>query len=143
MPLPWQERFKRPGQFIKTYLENHGSASVAELHYFYKGEIEEENIRRKQLGEKAFHVPVYHSFYGYFRNLITLELVERVGERTAKDFRGPIEEFAFVERTDSRWKVIQGARERLWQLTEKGKFEITAWNDPLRALGFYPRTKKK
>lgn len=139
---------KRPGLFIKDYLETHGRASIPEMHRAFKLHISGLSaLSHQQRGKsKPFRKPTYHSFYQYFRSLLALGLVEFAGEEFtdltgAGEGRKPgkPEALAFAEQLDSRWFVTIGARRRYWRLTAAGRAEIRAWEDPLGARGYSPR----
>lgn len=139
MPLPWKTATKRPGRFIKSHLERHGEASVAQMHRAYTGRIRGENYERRQLGRRdLLRKPTYHSFYNYFRVLRMLGLVELVGEMAVDpEEMSAWQRLGFAERLDGDWVVQEGARQRLYQLTQKGRTEEEAWDNPWQAL--YPR----
>ncbi len=135
MPFQWDDQHvRRPGIFIKDYLSQHGQASIAEMHQAYTRRIKEENLRRKQLRKATISSATYHSFYAYFRALLALELVERIGDRDEGVAITAADQMGFAERVDGKWRVVQGARERLWRLTGHGHAEVAAWRDPWRHL---------
>ena len=125
---------RRPGIFIKEYLSEHGQASIAEMHQAYSRRIKEENVLRKQLRKKTISSATYHSFYSYFRAIFSLGLVERIGDSAEGIAIPAAAEMGFAERVGGKWKVVKGARERLWRLTGHGHAEVTAWRDPWRHL---------
>ena len=129
-----RDQFKRPGQFIRKYLIDHGEASVSEMHQAFKEHVNLRNVAHAK-GDKL-RKPTYASFYAYFRHFVKLELVERIGETPAIDFMGPAEDMGFAYKSMGKWKVRSGAIKRIWKLTIKGEMEIDAWDDPIRALGY-------
>lgn len=128
---------RRPGRFIKSTLSTYGKLAISDLHESYTDGIKNINAGRDRLSR--IKQITYPSFYKYVRNLEKLGLVERVGEEDVVDFYGPAEEMGFVERVEGELVVHEGAVKRLWALTGKGISEVEAWDDPVRALGYYPR----
>jgi len=104
----------RPGLFTKKYFEKHGEACAADIYYDLSREIEWLNKERIELGEKPFQRPNYSSFAKYFHWFKLLGLVEPTDRREPAiyDF---LEERVF------------------YKLTDKGKVEEEAWQDPVRA----------
>lgn len=130
---------KRTGQFIKEYLSIHGTASISEIHREYsgpEGKIDELNQGRDR--KHKLKKPVYSSFYQYFRHLVFLGLVEKVGEEPTEDIESP-EEMGYIQKVNDVLSVHRGAARGIWRLTPQGESEIDAWDDPLRARGYYPR----
>ena len=114
--IPWGRGASehRPGLFTKQYFEKHGEACAADVYYALSQEIERLNKERIEIGEKPFRRPNYSSFAKYFHWFKLLELVEPVDRREPAiyDF---LEERVF------------------YRLTDKGKVEVEAWQDPVRA----------
>lgn len=131
----WQFE-RRTGRFIKETLSKYGRLSISDLHKFYKDGIRTLNAGRER-GTRV-RPPTYHSFYKYFRHCKTLGLVQPSGEEDTEDIQSP-EGMGFVERIDGELYVHEGAVKRLWELTSKGISEVEAWDDPMKALGYYPR----
>ncbi len=104
----------RPGLFTKQYLENHGEACAAGIYYALSQEIERLNKERIEIGEKPFRRPNYSSFSRYFHWFFILGLIERTGKVEASAY-------PFLEK-----RVF-------YRLTDKGKAEVQAWQDPVRA----------
>jgi len=102
----------RPGLFTKQYFEKHGEACAADIYRAMSEEIERFNKERIGIGEKPFRRPNYSSFSRYFHWFLILGLIERTDrrERAIYDF---LEERVF------------------YRLTEKGKAEVRAWEDPI------------
>jgi len=114
--IPWGRgaSLYRPGLFTKRYFVEHGEACVADIYYGLAEEIESLNEERIGIGEKPFRRPNYSSFARYFHWFKLLGLVEPVDRREPAiyDF---LEERVF------------------YKLTAKGKAEVSAWEDPVRA----------
>lgn len=129
---------KRTGLFIKEYLSDpkHLVASPSDIHQEYAEKIKELNQGRVR--GSRLKIPTYSSFYQYFRHFVVLGMVEKVGEESTEYIEAP-EEMGFVEKVGGKLKVHKGAVKSLWRLTPLGESEIDAWNDPLRARGYYPR----
>ena len=104
----------RPGLFTKQYFEKHGETCAADIYHGLSREIERLNIERVKIGEKPFQRPNYSSFSRYFHWFLILGLIER---------------------TDKREPAIYDFLEKrvFYKLTDKGKAEVTAWEDPVRA----------
>ncbi len=104
----------RPGRFIKGYFIEHGEACAADIYYALSEEIERLNKERIEIGEKPFRRPNYSSFSRYFYWFVIL---------------------GFIERTDRREPAIYDFLEKrvFYRLTDKGKVEVRAWEDPVRA----------
>jgi len=89
-------------------------ACCADIHHDLSEEIERLNAARIEAGGKPLRRPTYSSFAKYFHWFKLLGLVEPTGreEPAIYDF---LEERVF------------------YQLTDKGKAEEEAWQDPVRA----------
>lgn len=100
--------------FTKQYFERHGEACCADIYRDLGKEIARLNEERIEIGEKPLRRPNYSSFVKYFHWFKLLELVEPIDRREPAiyDF---LEERVF------------------YRLTDKGKFEVNAWEDPVRA----------
>jgi hypothetical protein len=114
--IPWGRGASdyRPRLFTKKYFEKHGEVCCADVYYALSEEIEHLNKERDQIGEKPLRRPNYSSFSRYFHWFLLLKLIERTDkrERAIYDF---LEERVF------------------YRLTDKGKVEEEAWEDPVRA----------
>ena len=114
--IPWGRgaSLYRPGVFIKHYFEEHDEACAADIHHALSEEIERLNAARIEAGEKPLRRSSYSSFGKYFHWFKLLGLVEPTGreEPAVYDF---LEERVF------------------YRLTDKGKTEVSAWEDPVRA----------
>lgn len=129
---------KRTGRFIKEYLldPEHPAASISDIHQAFVRKIKGLNSGRVR--SQRLVIPVYSSFYQYFRHFIVLEMVEKVGEGPTEDIESP-EEMGYIEKVAGRLRIHKGAAKGIWMLTPKGLSEVEAWDDPLRARGYYPR----
>ena len=114
--IPWGRGASeyRPGLFTKKYFVKHGEACAADIYYALSEEIERLNKERIEIREKPFQRPNYSSFAKYFHWFKLLGLVEPTDRREPAIY-------PFLE-------------ERVfYRLTDKGKVEEEAWQDPLRA----------
>jgi len=104
----------RPGLLIKKHFEEHSESCCADAYYSLGQQLETLNRERVEIGEAPFRRPNYSSFSRYFHWFLILGLIERTDrrERAIYDF---LEERVF------------------YRLTDKGKAEVRAWGDPLRA----------
>ena len=100
--------------FTKQYFVKHGEACAADIYRALSEDIERLNKERIEIGEKPFRRPNYSSFSRYFHWFLMLGLIER---------------------TDRREPAIYDFLQKrvFYRLTEKGKSEINAWEDPVRA----------
>jgi len=105
----------RPGLFTKQYFEKHLEACCADVYYALSEEIERLNAVRAEIGESPFRRPNYSSFSRYFHWFLMLGLIERTDrrERAIYDFLEP--------------RVF-------YKLTDKGRAEVRAWEDPVRVV---------
>jgi len=114
--VPWGRGASeyRPGLFTKQYFEKQGEACCADVYYALSQEIERLNKERIEIGEKPFQRPNYSSFAKYFHWFKLLGLVEP---------------------TDRREPAIYDFLEKrvFYRLTDRGKAEEAAWQDPVRA----------
>ena len=104
----------RPGLFTKKYFGKHGEACAADVYYALSEEIERLNKERIEISEKPFRRPNYSSFSRYFWWFVLLGLIETVDKYEAA--------------------IYPFLRQRhFYRLTDKGKAEVSAWEDPVRA----------
>ena len=104
----------RPGLFTKQYFEKHEEGCCADVYYALSEELERLNNERIEIGEKPFRRPNYSSFSRYFWWFVLLGLIEPVGKYEAA--------------------IYPFLRQRhFYRLTDKGKAEVRAWEDPVRA----------
>jgi len=104
----------RPGLFTKKYFEKHGDGCCADIYYALSEEIERLNVARTEIDEAPFRRPNYSSFSRYFHWFLILGLIER---------------------TDRREPAVYDFLEKrvFYRLTNKGKGEVKAWEDPVRS----------
>jgi len=116
MSVPWGRGASeyRPGLFTKQYFVEHGEACAADIYYSLAQHIEELNVARAEIGEAPFRRPNYSSYAKYFHWFKLLGLVERVDRREPAIYD-------FLEQRE------------FYRLTDKGKVEEAAWQDPVRA----------
>ncbi len=114
--VPWGRGASeyRPGLFTKQYFEKHGEVCCADVYYALSQEIEHLNKERLEVGERPFERPNYSSFSRYFHWFLILGLIER---------------------TDKREPAIYDFLKKrvFYRLTDKGRAEVKAWEDPVRA----------
>jgi len=114
--IPWGRGASeyRPGLFTKQYFIEYGETCAADVYYALSREIERLNAARAEIGEAPFRRPNYSSFSRYFHWFLLLGLIKR---------------------TDRRERAIYDFLQRrvFYRLTEKGKTEVEAWEDPVRA----------
>jgi len=114
--LPWGRGASeyRPGIFTKRYFVEHGGEGcAADIFYALSEEIERLNVARAEIDEAPFRRPNYSSFSRYFHWFLILKLIER---------------------TDKREPAIYDFLQKrvFYRLTDKGKVEVEAWEDPVR-----------
>lgn len=114
--VPWGRAASdyRPGLFTKQFLQNHGKASAADIFSELKEKLRTINKERVEIGDKPIRGCTYNSFSKYWHWFKVLELIEPTGE-TAPAI------YDFLE------------NKRFFRLTEKGRSEIRAWEDPVNA----------
>ncbi len=105
----------RPGLFTKQYFVEHGEGCAADVYYALSQEIRRLNAARVEIGETPFIRPNYSSFSRYFHWFLILGLIER---------------------TDKREPAIYDFLQKrvFYRLTDKGKAEVRAWEDPITAV---------
>ncbi len=114
MSIPWGRAASehRPGLFTKQYLISHGEACAADVFHALRENLERINRERIELSEKPIRGCVYNSFFKYFFWYILMGLVEPTDRR----------EPAIYDFLKER---------RFYRLTDKGKTEVRAWEDPV------------
>ena len=117
MTVPWGRAASayRPGLFILNYFLKHGEACVSEIYRALSRAIEHLNEERVYIGETRIRRPNYSSFNRYAHWFLILGLIERTG-------RSEPARYNFL-----RNRVF-------YRLTEKGRSESRAWEDPIGAL---------
>jgi len=112
--IPWGRAASawRPGLRIKKHFEVHPETCCADAYYSLSQQIESLNKERVEIGEKPFRRPNYSSFSRYFHWFFILGLIER---------------------TDKRERAIYDFLQKrvFYRLTDKGKAEVEAWQDPV------------
>jgi len=123
----------RTGRFIRSFMESHRTPYIAEIHYALREAWREVNSNRPRRN----HVksPTYESFRKYFAHLVTLGLVELVKETEMEE--GPPGSPLL---TIKEGEVVESVR-RHYRITASGLTDDEAWEDPMKALGYYPRGK--
>jgi hypothetical protein len=116
MAVPWGRAASsyRPGRLIKQYFVKHGEACAADIFRALSEEIQRLNQERGEIGEKPLRRPNYSSFSRYMHWFLILGLIER---------------------TDRREPAIYDFLEKrvFYKLTDKGRAEVRAWEDPIGA----------
>jgi hypothetical protein len=114
MTVPWGRAASpyRPGIFIWKYLLEHEEGCAADIYSALSQEIERLNSERIQIGEKPLRRPNYSSFARYFHWFLILKLVVRTDKREPAAY-------PFLQ-----YRVF-------YRLTDKGKVEVSAWEDPI------------
>lgn len=102
----------RPGIFTKRFFVEHDEACAADIYYALSEEIERLNTARAEIEEAPFRRPNYSSFSRYFHWFLILGLIER---------------------TDKKEPAIYDFLQKrvFYRLTDKGRVEVTAWQDPI------------
>jgi len=113
--IPWGRGASehRPGIFAKAYLLEHGEACAADVFYALRENLERINRMRIEIGEKPIRGCTYNSFAKYWHWFKLLGLIEPVDRREPAIY-GFLEERQF------------------YRLTNKGKAEVEAWEDPVK-----------
>ena len=103
-----------PACLQNSILSSHGEACAADIYRALGEEIERLNEERMGIKEKPFRRPNYASFSRYFHWFLILGLIER---------------------TDRQEPAIYDFLEKrvFYRLTRRGKSEVSAWEDPVRA----------
>jgi len=114
--IPWGRGASehRPGIFAKAYLLEHGEVCAADVFYALRENLDRINRMRIEIGEKPIRGCTYNSFAKYWHWYKILRLIEPTSETGAA--------------------LYDFLRERVYyRLTDKGKAEIKAWEDPIMA----------
>ena len=114
MSVPWGRGASeyRPGLFTKQYFVEHGEACAADVYRSLSEEIQKLNQERIGIGEKPFRRPNYSSFSRYFHWFLILGLIKRTDRREPSIYDFLQEKVFYI-------------------LTEKGRAEVRAWEDPI------------
>jgi hypothetical protein len=100
--------------FTKKYLEEHGEGCAADVFSTLREELKRVNKERVEIGEKPIRGCTYNSFAKYWHWFKILGLIESTGKTGAAIYD-------FLE------------KKRFFRLTDKGKIELKAWEDPIMA----------
>jgi len=114
--IPWGRAASehRPGLFTKQYLTEHGETCAADIFYALRQNLERINKSRIEIGEKPIRGCTYNSFGKYWHWFKILGFIEPIDRREPAiyDFLG---------------------ERQFYCLTDKGKAEEKAWQDPVKA----------
>jgi hypothetical protein len=114
MTVPWGRGASeyRPGLFTKQYLIKHVEACAADIFYALRKNLERINNERLELGEKPIKGCTYNSYAKYWHWFAILGLIDR---------------------TDRQEPAIYDFLEKrvFYRLTDMGKAEVRAWQDPI------------
>ena len=102
----------RPGLFTRQYFVQYGEACAADVYRALGEDIERLNKERIEIGEKPLRRPNYSSFSRYFHWFLILGLIERTDKREPAIYDFLQEKVFYI-------------------LTEKGRAEVRAWEDPI------------
>lgn len=102
----------RPGRFTKDYLMEHSEGCAADIFYALREYLERLNKERVEIDEKPIRGGTYNSFAKYWHWFKLLGLIEPVDRREPATYD-------FLEE-----KVF-------YRLTDKGRAEVRAWDDPV------------
>ena len=104
----------RPGLFTKKYFEKHVESCCADVFYALREDLERINKERVEIGDTPIRGCTYSSYSKYWHWFKLLELIEPVDRREPAIYD-------FLEQRE------------FYRLTDKGKVEEEAWQDPVRA----------
>jgi hypothetical protein len=115
--VPWGRGASawRPGLLLRKHFEEHPETCCADAYYSLSQQIESLNEERAVAGEKPLKRPNYSSFSRYFHSFLILGLIERTGKVEA-----------------SVYPFLQ--KRVFYRLTDRGRTEVRAWQDPIRVL---------
>ena len=114
MSAPWGRGASeyRPGLFTRQYFEKHGEGCCADVYRALSEKMERLNKERIEIGEKPLRRPNYSSFSRYFWWFVLLGLIE------------PVDKYEVA--------IYPFLRQRhFYRLTNRGKTEVRAWQDPI------------
>lgn len=114
----------RTGLFIRQYLSDHSEAYQAEIHRALKESVKAIN---QEMG-RHIHPCTYESFGKYFRQLVTLGLVEFTGKEQETEIMAELSSIRKKQiGTRSTYSIVRSMR-RYYRLTGKGT--EAEWEDP-------------
>jgi len=102
----------RPGLLLKKHFEEHPESCCADAYYSLSQQLETINRERAEIGEARFKRPNYSSFSRYFWWFVLLGLIEPVDR-----YEAAIHPFL--------------RQRHFYRLTDKGRTEEQAWQDPI------------
>lgn len=114
MTIPWGRAASehRPGLFSKAYLLEYREVCCADAFYALRENLERINKLRVEIGEKPIRGCTYNSFAKYWYWFILMGLIEPTDRREPAPYD-------FLE------------ERRFYRLSNKGKVEVRAWEDPI------------
>jgi hypothetical protein len=114
--VPWGRSASefRPGIFAKQYIAEHGEASASQVFSALKEALGQMNQERVEIGDKPIRGCTYNSFAKYWHWFKILGLIEST-PHTAPAI------YDFL------------VKKRFYQMTERGRNEVRAWEDPISA----------
>jgi hypothetical protein len=115
MAVPWGRAGSehRPGVFIKGYLMQHPESSCADIFYALRENLHRINQLRVEAGERPIRGCTYNSFAKYWHWFKLLGLIEPTNKQAPSIY-------SFLK------------EKRFYRLTDKGRTEEKAWQDPVR-----------
>lgn len=116
MAVPWGRAASehRPGIFTRDYLMRYPESSCADVFRALRENLEAINRERIDIGERPIRGCTYNSFAKYWHWFKLLGLIEPAN-RTESSIYDFLEEKVF------------------FRLTDRGRGEVRAWEDPVRA----------
>ena len=102
----------RPGKFTKRYFEKHNETCCADVFHALKEDLARINEERVTIGDRPIRGGTYNSFAKYWHYFKLLGLIEPLDRREPAIY-------AFIE------------GRQFYRLTDKGKAEVRAWEDPI------------
>ncbi len=118
----------RPGLIIREFLGSNGSASISELHRYYKQLVKEVNQARPR--GKELKPMVYTSFACYLRNCARLGLVEVADEPLLPIEGKSTHGLLFIEGSGSKAKIVNSGQRRYQLGPNFGAMEY--WENPAK-----------
>jgi len=117
MTIPWGRAASehRPGLFTEQYLMAHKEACAAEIFQALRENLERLNRLRIETGDKPIRGCTYNSYAKYFFWFVMMGLVEPTGRREPSVY-------GFLK------------DKRFYRLTDKGRTEVRAWEDPIAVV---------
>jgi len=105
----------RPGVFSKRYLEKNVETCCADVFRALKDDLRRINKERVLIGDRPIRGCTYNSFAKYWHWFKLLDLIEPV-DRVEPSI------YDFLE------------QRQFYRLTDKGKAEVRAWEDPIAVI---------